>query len=152
MENPAKKLLKSLFEYHHFYNLELDKLLLADRESAFEKPQQLFSHMLNAHQIWNARLSGEGPFGVFQLHRPEDRAAIDLENYQKSLSILKERKLEDWISYADSRGHKFRNTVEDILFHITNHHTYHRGQVMMSLREQGAEPLISDYIYYKRRS
>lgn len=56
------------------------------------------------------------------------------------------------IGYKTSKGDAFQNTVKDILFHIINHSTYHRGQIAANCKEYGIEPLMSDYIFYKRDS
>ena len=48
------------------------------------------------------------------------------------------------------KGNLFENKIDDILFHIINHSTYHRGQIMMLFRESGLEPIFSDYIFHKR--
>ncbi|QLH28398.1 MAG: hypothetical protein HWD63_02710 [Candidatus Parvibacillus calidus] len=39
--------------------------------------------------------------------------------------------------------------MKDIIFHIINHSTYHRGQIAMEFRQSGLEPLNTDYIFYK---
>lgn len=45
---------------------------------------------------------------------------------------------------------EFTNTIGDILFHIVNHSTYHRGQIASDFRESDIEPLNTDYIMFKR--
>jgi uncharacterized damage-inducible protein DinB len=47
-------------------------------------------------------------------------------------------------------GDTYTNSVQEILFHIINHSTYHRGQIMAQLRESGLEAISTDYIFYKR--
>jgi uncharacterized damage-inducible protein DinB len=44
----------------------------------------------------------------------------------------------------------FTNTIKDILFHIINHSTNHRGQIAVDFRNNGLEPLVLDYVFYKR--
>lgn len=38
--------------------------------------------------------------------------------------------------------------MDDMLQHVVNHGTYHRGQVVTLLRQQGAEPAATDFIRY----
>ncbi|MCH7396746.1 hypothetical protein MM236_02050 [Belliella sp. DSM 107340] len=52
--------------------------------------------------------------------------------------------------YSNSKGQKYSSSVRDILFHIINHSTYHRSQIASELKNQGIEPLITDYIFFKR--
>ena len=54
------------------------------------------------------------------------------------------------IDYENSEGRLFNNTVQDILFHIINHSTHHRGQISTDFRQNGLEPLQLDYVFYKR--
>ena len=35
------------------------------------------------------------------------------------------------------KGEEFKNGVEGILFHVVNHGTFHRGQILTMLRELG---------------
>jgi uncharacterized damage-inducible protein DinB len=47
-------------------------------------------------------------------------------------------------------GKYFENNVQQIMIHLVNHGTYHRGQVAMLLRQKGFEPVNTDYITYDR--
>ncbi|MHA1908051.1 MAG: DinB family protein [Candidatus Thorarchaeota archaeon] len=40
-------------------------------------------------------------------------------------------------------------TLSQILFHMNNHATYHRGQIMMSLRLLGKETQMTDYVPFR---
>lgn len=142
--------LEELFEYNHSMNMQLIQLLDEHREYISNKSFQLLSHILNAHQIWNARIRLEATFQVWQLHNWDAIATINSANYAASLRILKNDDLNREIEYANSAGQKYRNKIEDILFHIINHTTYHRGQMATECRAQGIPPLSTDYIVYKR--
>ncbi|NNG11293.1 MAG: damage-inducible protein DinB, partial [Arenibacter sp.] len=41
-------------------------------------------------------------------------------------------------------------TITDMLFHIINHSTHHRGQISVDLRNNAIEPPVLDYAFYKR--
>jgi uncharacterized damage-inducible protein DinB len=40
-------------------------------------------------------------------------------------------------------------TLPQILFHMNNHATYHRGQIMMSLRLLGKDTRMTDYVPFR---
>jgi len=40
-------------------------------------------------------------------------------------------------------------SVEEIIFHVANHATYHRGQIVMGLRILGKEVHMTDYVPYR---
>lgn len=117
-----------------------------------EKSLGLFSHILNAHHIWNARLQGKLPaYEVWHLQPVKDWSDIHYENQRNTFEIITNTdNFEQRIDYENSEGRVFSNTIKDILFHIINHSTHHRGQIAMDLRSHKLEPLKLDYIFYKR--
>jgi uncharacterized damage-inducible protein DinB len=47
-------------------------------------------------------------------------------------------------------GPRFRNTIEEILTQLFGHSWYHRGQIAQLLRSIGAEPAVTDYVFWAR--
>ncbi|XOV94205.1 MAG: DinB family protein [Bacteroidota bacterium] len=146
-----KAFFKELFEYSHNYNQKLWEVFDENQGQVTEKASNLFNHMLNAHQIWNNRIDPkEMTPAVWELRPLIDLKDIDMLNYHRSLAIVDTFDFDKEISYATSTGIPFKNNVRDILFHVVNHSTYHRGQIAMDFRQSGLDPLITDYIFYKR--
>lgn len=144
-----KAFFKNLFEYSHQYNQELINIFLVHTTS--EKSILLFSHMLNAHHIWNSRiLNTETERGVWENVEISEMGKIAIDNFEKSLKIIDSIPLEMVIKYTNSKGDQFHNSVQDILFQIINHTTYHRGQIAVEFKIIGINPILSDYIFYKR--
>ena len=113
---------------------------------------KLLSHILNVHQIWNCRIQCERPlYGSWEIHQIQDCSEIDKNNFEHSILILDNFDLGQIIQYSNSKGQIFNNSVRDILFQVINHSTYHRGQIATEFRQNGLEPLLTDYIYYKMR-
>ncbi|MGC3948545.1 MAG: DinB family protein [Chryseolinea sp.] len=53
--------------------------------------------------------------------------------------------------YKNLRGEPFEDTYEETLFHVVNHGTYHRGQLIHMLRGVGVSSLTgTDLIHYLR--
>ena len=142
---------KDLLEYgHHFNQLLADKFLEYSGRTS-EKPVRLFNHIVNAHHIWNNRIDPQQPVvGVWDIHDIGELKKMDATNYDRTLKILEKIEPEKMIVYSNSKGATFTNLVKDIIFHIINHSTYHRGQIAMEFRQSGLEPLNTDYIFYKR--
>ena len=146
-----KPFFEDLFVFTHQHNLGLIQALSEHKGKLPEKSFTVFSHMLNAHQVWNNRIvQAAAPFGVWQVHPPEDYLAIANNNYGVTKNIITAYDFNQLISYANTKGDAFTNTVQDILFQIINHSTYHRGQLAAQFREAGLEPLHTEYISYKR--
>lgn len=141
---------KDIFDYHHELNQQLADQFNLHLELIPEEPQKLFSHMLNAHQVWNSRILKQPSFQVWQFNSPANYKPIDGQNYADTLRILQEKDLSEALQYVDSRGNAYTNTAQQILFHVNNHFTYHRGQLASRFKALGLTPMISDYIFYRR--
>ena len=140
-----------LFEYNHWCNDRLIEKSLEFGAEISERTQKLFSHILNAHAIWNSRILNQpSEFGVWQNHVLTDWKAIHQNNFETSLSIIEDYDFEFKVNYVNSSGDSFENSVRDILFHIINHSTHHRAQIATDFRENDLQPLLTDYIFYKR--
>lgn len=139
-----------LFEYTFHFNNEMIKVISENFSKVDEKTINLINHTLNAQQIWNSRILNEKNFEVWQINSFEDLNGINELNFQKSLKIVNKFDLNQVIGYKNSREEKFENTVFEMLFQAINHSTYHRGQINSQLKQNGINPLLTDYIFYKR--
>lgn len=139
-----------LFEYNFTMNDIFIKSHLENLGLITERLSTLLDHIINAHQICNSRILVKEPFNRFQINSPLALQTLNLMNYQNSISIIKEKDLEEVISYQIFTGELVHNSIEDILFHAINHSTYHRGQIANDLKKIGIYPPASDYILYKR--
>ncbi|MDO1513101.1 DinB family protein [Maribacter confluentis] len=140
-----------LFDYNFHCNKKLiEKCLALNNVPPYIS--RLFCHILNAHHIWNARiLQKPSDFQVWQEHDLKDWADIHYENQRSSFEIISNAdNFDRRIDYENSEGRLSTNTLQDILFHIINHSTNHRGQIAVDFRVQGEHPIGLDYIHYKR--
>lgn len=146
-----KHFFKELFEYNHHFNHKLFDAFIVNQDKTSEKAVKLYNHVLNAHQIWNNRIDPkQATFGVWELHPIQDLKDIDKTNFEQTLQILDRFDLNERINYSNSKGQTFNNSVRDLFFHVINHSTYHRGQIATEFKQYGLEPLVTDYIFYKR--
>ncbi|WP_144281706.1 DinB family protein [Chryseobacterium echinoideorum] len=145
-----KEKIIDLFDYTYHFNKEIILIILENISKVDEKTLSLINHTLNAQQIWNSRVLGEKAFQVWQINPLENLNEINLQNYQKSIEIIKNSDLDRTVEYQNSKGEKFKNSIFEILFHAINHSTYHRGQINTLLKQNGIKPILTDYIFYKR--
>ncbi len=145
-----KDFFKGIFDYHHHFNQKILQQLQSHSSNLSERTQPLFSHIINAHQIWNARVANIKELEVHQKHSFSECKNLDLLNYQKTLTIIEGHDLDNTVSYHNSKGLPFTNSLQEILFHIANHTTHHRGQIISDLRASGITPIATDYIFFKR--
>ena len=143
---------KGLFEYGNNLNRQLIKIYIDNPEKTLEKAIQLFNHILNAHEIWNSRiLQKTNAVTPWDIRPQASYTEIEENNFETSKHIIDTFDLNTVIHYQNFKGDPFSNTVGDILFHVINHSTYHRGQIATELKLNGLQPIVSDYIHYKRQ-
>lgn len=146
-----KPFFKELMEYSHYCNQKLWDVFNDNPGKTLEKAVKLYCHILNAHRIWNNRIAPDQTvFGVWDIHPIPDCKNIENMNYEHSLVILDRFDLDETIHYTNTKGQTFSNGIRDIIFHVINHATYHRAQIATEFRQNGLEPLNTDYIFYKR--
>ncbi|HXG63712.1 MAG TPA: DinB family protein [Blastocatellia bacterium] len=128
---------------------------LENQNSATQNSLRPFAHLLIAEKVWLLRLHGQDTVGIDlspELSLKECQALAD-ENqsgYAAFLNALAEDKLDEEITYRNSKGIEFRTPVRDILLHVFFHGAYHRGQVARAIREDGGTPENTDYIGFVR--
>jgi len=120
-----------------------------------EKALKLFAHVLAAERVWLFRLKGEDSSGlpIWPELGLEDCGAWIKENrdgYSAFLSGLKDEDLGKTVTYTNSSGTTFNTAIGDILTHVAMHGAYHRGQVSMTMRMEGYEPVNTDFITFVR--
>lgn len=147
--------MKVFFNQLFDYNFYCNKKLIEECNkigNVPEKSVQLFSHLLNAHHIWNCRIIGKpSEYEVWQIHPVKDWEDIHYENQRSSFEITTNATdFDKRIDYENTEGRLYTNTLQDILFHIINHSTHHRAQISMDFRRGDLEPITMDYIFYKR--
>lgn len=66
---------------------------------------------------------------------------------EKWRTVIKERNIGE---FTDEReGKTVVITIDEMLFHLVNHFTYHRGQIAMGLKILGKDVPMTDYIPYR---
>ena len=140
------------------YDLWANQRALESIPSATSQDEALrfMGHIVGAHRIWLGRFmaSASGPAEPWpKLNVEECGAAIrQLHSaWTDLLSHMTPEKLAGDVSYRNSKGVEFKNPVADVLTHLVNHSTYHRGQVAAAVRQAGGKAAPTDYIVYVRQ-
>ncbi len=113
---------------------------------------RLVGHLMGAKEIWLQRIGGgAGPaterFPSVEISEAVGRLKIaDAE----MLRLASGDNLEAVIAYRDTKGDPHQEPLRDILIHLVNHSTYHRGQLATAIKAAGGEPAGSDYILWVR--
>ena len=158
---------------------ELEKLseeqLAATRESSFPSIWESAFHIVGAEWIWLNRWKGVSPRAsvenpsmsplVWDGFTPSDaprvsalrelavlrKFAADIERErQEFLSTLTDAKLHESFHFTDMTGALHSEPLVQVMQHLVNHGSYHRGQVTTLLRQVGARPVPLDMIHFFR--
>ena len=130
-----------------------------DVRSSFPSVRDTLVHLYSAEWNWHQRWHGTSPSSMLDpLQYPDvdTLAAAWREHEQKMrafLVSLGEAGITRAIDYRSLDGRPHTSLFWEMLQHVVNHGTYHRGQVQTMLRQLGAAPAKSvDLItYYRER-
>lgn len=118
--------------------------------------RQQFVHLISVQDRYRARLMNEEPSDVQSENfaTPADVAAYAEAVHKRMsafLSQLAETNLTRVTTQATRRG-IFRATVGEVLYHMINHSTYHRGQIALLLKLHGFDFPDTDFIIWLNRA
>ncbi len=114
------------------------------------------AHIYLADRVWLSRLSGESRRSMSD---PVDDLTVGglardwpplLERLIASVESLDDAGVTNMVDYVTLDGTAMRTPVWQILLHVVNHGTLHRGQVVGMIRQLGHKPPVTDLIYYYR--
>jgi len=114
-----------------------------------------YAHVLAAERIWHMRLHGQDwtTQRVWPSLSLDECAALAEQNaqqLQQFVARIQDDELDRSITYINSAGDTFTNSVADVVTHIALHGVHHRGQIAASLRSNGIDPPALDFIRFAR--
>lgn len=122
--------------------------------SSFPSVRDTLAHIMLAEWLWLERWLGRSP-GFPPANFP-DLASIRARwqkieaNLNEFIHQLTAADLDRIVEYKNTKGQAFSNPMWQMLQHLVNHGTYHRGQVATMLRQLGAAPVSTDLIAFFR--
>lgn len=158
---------RMLYEYNAWANrrtLEACSALtpeqfVQDLKSSFVSVRDTLAHIYGAEWVWLERWHGRIPSGL-----PSAADFPDLETVRRRFAEM-DRNLVDYaasltsddlqrvISYKSMAGSPSAQPLWQMLQHLANHGTYHRGQIAAMLRQLGAKASSTDLIgFYRERA
>jgi uncharacterized damage-inducible protein DinB len=157
--------LRTLLDYHYWARDRiLDALepltaaqLTRDLGSSFPSIHDTVAHLCAAELAWYARWQGDSPSALLTGAAFPDLAAVRRawSEHEAKMRAFLEQLGEDGINRVVAfkllTGQPAASPFWQMLQHIVNHASYHRGQVTTMLRQLGAQPAKSlDMIAFYR--
>jgi len=153
-------------DYNHWANRRLYAAALAMPDELYRRPTGVFfgslhgtlNHLLLADRVWLKRLTGEGEHPS-QLNAIlyDDRNALARARMAEDARLIDvvghygEDDLRGVVSYQTMSGVPFRQELAQILLHLFNHQTHHRGHAHACCSiVTGTEPPSLDLLLFQR--
>jgi uncharacterized damage-inducible protein DinB len=157
--------LQTMIDYHYWAR---DRLLDAldgltpeqynrDLGSSFKSIRETLTHLYAAEWAWYSRWRGDSPTALLPADRFPDMAALrevwheNERNVRAFVDSLGADGTNRSIEYKLLNGQPGTSPVWQMVQHVVNHASYHRGQITTMLRQMGVPPAKSmDMIAYYR--
>jgi hypothetical protein len=85
-----RRLFQDIFAYHHHFNQKLGDQILSHPQQITERMLFLFSHVILAHQVWNARILAQEPMELHQTLAMDQCLELDKKNFEGTWEIIGE--------------------------------------------------------------
>jgi uncharacterized damage-inducible protein DinB len=161
-----KEILVQFSEYHLWANqllLNAVNVLPEEKQkqeiaSSFSSIYKTVLHLLDAESIWWQRLKLQE-----RISRPSDQFSGSMKElcdlllqqnrlWKEWIGTAGEHQLQHQFKYQNSKRESFKQPVYEMLLHLFNHGTYHRGQLVTLLRQLGVEKIPqTDFIVWSRK-
>jgi len=126
--------------------------------SSFSSLRKTVCHVWGAEDIWLQRLLlTEQPVWTGDFEGSFEDVCRQWQHVSQQLQEFisrqyDDRALEHTFQYYDRKKQSHKNRVCDVLMHVFNHSTYHRGQLVTMLRQVGATTIPgTDLIGFLRK-
>jgi len=160
-----KTLLQQLAGFNTWANQKLTEYILSLPDDLYQKEvissfpsiHLTLLHMWSAEHIWWQRLKL-----MENINRPQDYFKGSTQEVIQNL-LQQNRMWEDWINnssemtldhvfkYQNTKREPFKQPTYQMLLHVFNHGTYHRGQLVTMLRQLGQTKIPpTDFIVWSR--
>jgi len=149
-----KEYLARFFAFNNWANKTLTDYILAN-EITNEQILAIASHLAHAQRNWYFRVIGQQNDVPLWTPLPPASIALQLsENgnlWLSHLNDLQDADLHTKLAYKNMAGDPYLDNLADILTHLVNHSTYHRGQIVHLIRALGMTPPGTDFILFARQ-
>jgi uncharacterized damage-inducible protein DinB len=157
-------LVRDLYAYNRWANRRLTGVtaaltgeeLVREVGGSFPSVRRTLIHLLEADWIWLERWKGDSPTSAPREWHLEDHDAIvgqwDVVQAQREVFVgsLDPAAMMRPLSYRSLRGEPFTAPLYELMLHVVNHSTYHRGQITNMLRQLGRAAVGTDLVAYQR--
>lgn len=158
------ELLRAFYDYNEYANNRLlgtcealsPQQLGAPAGASWGSIETSLAHIVAAQVNWLSRwttgsnsrstMEVQKVTGLDNLRRAFDESHAGLREFTAALT---EERLDAPLVFKDSSGNAFERVLWQLMLHVANHGSYHRGEVAMALTALGHDPGDLDYVYFE---
>lgn len=141
-----------LLAYDRWANLRIAEAL-----PGLAQAEKLFAHIVGASELWFERVAG-GDYKklpvwpeAWPLAESRKRFEAVAERWRAHVERADANELARRVEFTNSAGQACADRLDDILRHLVNHGSHHRGQIASQLRAAGRTPETLDFIVWRRK-
>jgi uncharacterized damage-inducible protein DinB len=127
--------------------------------SSFSSVRDTLTHIMGVEWVWLERLQGRSPAAIPAAKEFADIASLRVrwtqieKSFREYMQEVKQAELDEVLEYKTLSFGMGKNARWQMIQHVVNHGTYHRGQVVAMLRQLGAKGVGTDLItFYRERN
>ena len=153
----------SLLRYNEWANRRVfDAVAQLDGESfvrplgsSFSSLRDTLAHLVAAEWLWLKRWEGEShtklpDWAVDATVESLRDKLTEVEHNRADMFDSRDHDLDRQVTYTNFAGETWRQPLRELVVHVVNHASYHRGQIATMMRQLGAQPASTDYVVYMR--
>ncbi|MFD2043810.1 DinB family protein [Ornithinibacillus salinisoli] len=156
-----------LYDYHRWANQHVFDHLKAfstdvyrkEIQSVFPSIAEVFAHMYLVDNIWFSVMKGDSNEELTEIisrtqKEVEGKSLEQMESmfqqvYEQCQDFLKSQDdLDKIIICEHPQFGRLETPLSQLVQHVVNHGTYHRGNITAMLRQMGHEGVPTDYVFY----
>jgi uncharacterized damage-inducible protein DinB len=144
-------------EYFQFNDWANDRVIESLKAIQNPPPKcvSIISHIISAQDVWLERISGNHNWNIevwepYSIYECSVLSLQSSEGWIKFIRKSREKDFDNLICYKNTKGNEYETPVREIMAHVLNHSSYHRGQINQVLKENNFSPVSIDYIFYTR--
>lgn len=157
-----KRDIQLLFAYNHWANTQMLNAVSAltaeqfikDLATGHRSVHGTLTHILAGEWIYLVRCKGisprasPDPADFPSLTSLSEKWAEVERDQREFMNELTDESLATVITYTNTKGEQWTYPLWQIMQHVVNHSTYHRGQVSTMLRQLGEDAVATDFLVY----
>jgi len=125
-----------------------------DMKSSHGSIRDTLSHILAAEWIWLERWNGVSPKALLNpsafptVGALRERWSEVERGYNEFIERITDASLDRVITYTNTKDEEWSYPLVQMLQHVMNHSSYHRGQVVTMLRQLGEKGVTIDLLVF----